>query len=240
MKSWTRLTKPATLPSKLSTTPLLVNSSFSAPWWWQTFLTQNLELDTLSEESYKDSTLIMQLLRDNLVSAWILLELECQEDEIKLTQFLLRLSGLRPKPSQLLLRLALHLLRQRRPRLHQRRLRQMLNRWLILALMFGTSGTSDKGWDGLLACLAADETKIGWAWEESFLEVDSKNLPLDSNAPDCTYPFPIITAVYVSQDISISSVLPYQAQHVMLWLMRFSYCGSLSGFVLRWLSVSVY
>lgn len=28
-----------------------------------------LELDTLSEESYKDSTLIMQLLRDNLVSA---------------------------------------------------------------------------------------------------------------------------------------------------------------------------
>jgi hypothetical protein len=25
------------------------------------------ELDTLSEESYKDSTLIMQLLRDNLV-----------------------------------------------------------------------------------------------------------------------------------------------------------------------------
>lgn len=29
---------------------------------------RNLELDTLSEESYKDSTLIMQLLRDNLVS----------------------------------------------------------------------------------------------------------------------------------------------------------------------------
>ena len=28
----------------------------------------HLELDTLSEESYKDSTLIMQLLRDNLVS----------------------------------------------------------------------------------------------------------------------------------------------------------------------------
>lgn len=27
-----------------------------------------VELDTLSEESYKDSTLIMQLLRDNLVS----------------------------------------------------------------------------------------------------------------------------------------------------------------------------
>lgn len=28
------------------------------------------ELDTLSEESYKDSTLIMQLLRDNLVSTF--------------------------------------------------------------------------------------------------------------------------------------------------------------------------
>lgn len=27
-----------------------------------------VELDTLSEESYKDSTLIMQLLRDNLVT----------------------------------------------------------------------------------------------------------------------------------------------------------------------------
>lgn len=30
-------------------------------------LTIFVELDTLSEESYKDSTLIMQLLRDNLV-----------------------------------------------------------------------------------------------------------------------------------------------------------------------------
>lgn len=30
-------------------------------------LTAHTELDTLSEESYKDSTLIMQLLRDNLV-----------------------------------------------------------------------------------------------------------------------------------------------------------------------------
>ena len=32
------------------------------------FLPSFVELDTLSEESYKDSTLIMQLLRDNLVS----------------------------------------------------------------------------------------------------------------------------------------------------------------------------
>lgn len=32
------------------------------------FADKCIELDTLSEESYKDSTLIMQLLRDNLVS----------------------------------------------------------------------------------------------------------------------------------------------------------------------------
>jgi len=32
--------------------------------------TYSAELDTLSEESYKDSTLIMQLLRDNLVSTY--------------------------------------------------------------------------------------------------------------------------------------------------------------------------
>jgi hypothetical protein len=102
----------------------------------------------------------MQLLRDNLVSAGIQFEPEYQKYGIELTYFLLRLSGLRPKLSQLL-KPALHLLRQRRSRLHQRRLRQMLNRRLILALMLGTPGTSDKGWDGLLACLAADETKIG-------------------------------------------------------------------------------
>ena len=37
----------------------------------------SIELDTLSEESYKDSTLIMQLLRDNLVSVhcWLLYHL---------------------------------------------------------------------------------------------------------------------------------------------------------------------
>ena len=33
-------------------------------------LTPRAELDTLSEDSYKDSTLIMQLLRDNLVGAY--------------------------------------------------------------------------------------------------------------------------------------------------------------------------
>ncbi len=34
-------------------------------------LTFESELDTLSEESYKDSTLIMQLLRDNLVRRFL-------------------------------------------------------------------------------------------------------------------------------------------------------------------------
>jgi len=33
---------------------------------WQAFDEAIAELDTLDEESYKDSTLIMQLLRDNL------------------------------------------------------------------------------------------------------------------------------------------------------------------------------
>jgi len=36
---------------------------------WRSDADNRTELDTLSEESYKDSTLIMQLLRDNLVSA---------------------------------------------------------------------------------------------------------------------------------------------------------------------------
>lgn len=35
------------------------------------------ELDTLSEESYKDSTLIMQLLRDNLVSRLTSFGIDC-------------------------------------------------------------------------------------------------------------------------------------------------------------------
>ena len=58
------LIRPAISPSKLSTMLSLVCY----------FIlvgkqdTDNIsELDTLSEESYKDSTLIMQLLRDNLV-----------------------------------------------------------------------------------------------------------------------------------------------------------------------------
>lgn len=34
--------------------------------YWQAFDDAIAELDTLNEDSYKDSTLIMQLLRDNL------------------------------------------------------------------------------------------------------------------------------------------------------------------------------
>lgn len=50
-------------------TPLLVSHLRVAAELVAVFLTAFVaELDTLSEESYKDSTLIMQLLRDNLVS----------------------------------------------------------------------------------------------------------------------------------------------------------------------------
>jgi len=45
--------------------PLQVRTKTSKIKHWK--LISVLELDTLSEESYKDSTLIMQLLRDNLV-----------------------------------------------------------------------------------------------------------------------------------------------------------------------------
>lgn len=44
--------------------PSLVRITYS---FLQLDADEQLELDTLSEESYKDSTLIMQLLRDNLV-----------------------------------------------------------------------------------------------------------------------------------------------------------------------------
>ena len=41
------------------------------------------ELDTLSEESYKDSTLIMQLLRDNLTLWTSDLQEDAGEDQVK-------------------------------------------------------------------------------------------------------------------------------------------------------------
>jgi 14-3-3 protein epsilon len=54
-------------------TPLPVSFFLRTAFWLGLSISANLaltsstELDTLSEESYKDSTLIMQLLRDNLV-----------------------------------------------------------------------------------------------------------------------------------------------------------------------------
>lgn len=53
------------------------------------------ELDTLSEESYKDSTLIMQLLRDNLVSSRLTMVWMCLAN-----LFTRRLSGPRRRPSR--------------------------------------------------------------------------------------------------------------------------------------------
>jgi len=65
----TPLTVPATWPSRRSMTPLVsifFHICFFALLISFLFLFCAAELDTLSEESYKDSTLIMQLLRDNL------------------------------------------------------------------------------------------------------------------------------------------------------------------------------
>lgn len=61
----------------------------------------SIELDTLSEESYKDSTLIMQLLRDNLVSVhcWLLGSLILTRN---------RPSGLRLKPNRVAVKVLLH------------------------------------------------------------------------------------------------------------------------------------
>ena len=66
----------------------------------------SIELDTLSEESYKDSTLIMQLLRDNLVSVHCRLL-----GSLTLTRG--RPSGLPLKPSRVAVKVLLH---QRNPK----------------------------------------------------------------------------------------------------------------------------
>lgn len=65
--------KRAILPSKHSMTPLLVSCARDRPLLYL-LITVRLELDTLSEDSYKDSTLIMQLLRDNLVHIPLILQ----------------------------------------------------------------------------------------------------------------------------------------------------------------------
>ena len=59
-------TKRAILQNRPLTMPLLVCCFIPS---FLQYTDMYSELDTLSEESYKDSTLIMQLLRDNLVSA---------------------------------------------------------------------------------------------------------------------------------------------------------------------------
>ena len=77
------------------------------------------ELDTLSEESYKDSTLIMQLLRDNLVGQ------KTTPHCVHIAD-VFRLSGLPPRPSPLPMHLLLSL-PPRHPRLrHLLRLRHKL------------------------------------------------------------------------------------------------------------------
>ena len=69
MKSWTPPTEPVTSPSRCVCPSLFaVRTGFllTGFGWRKAFDDAIAELDTLSEESYKDSTLIMQLLRDNL------------------------------------------------------------------------------------------------------------------------------------------------------------------------------
>jgi hypothetical protein len=75
--------------------PLPVSRARHLQFLSMTLTTCLIELDTLSEESYKDSTLIMQLLRDNLVS----LGLSTLLQPGAITNAAHRLSGLPPRPS---------------------------------------------------------------------------------------------------------------------------------------------
>lgn len=95
------------------------------------------ELDTLSEESYKDSTLIMQLLRDNLVS--FVVHVVCMYAH---SDFSSRPFGLLPRPSHKVR--AEHLLPSRKrlnplPHLHPKRRRQQTRRrsWIREGMTVG-------------------------------------------------------------------------------------------------------
>lgn len=70
-------TRSSTPPTRLATSPSLLSMMLlpvceaRIVGYNTRLLTFESELDTLSEESYKDSTLIMQLLRDNLVRRFL-------------------------------------------------------------------------------------------------------------------------------------------------------------------------
>lgn len=98
MRSSTPPIRLATWPSRLSMMllPVRCDSDDSLLEWNLT--KEFAELDTLSEESYKDSTLIMQLLRDNLVSWAYFWRPRISANPYR------RLSGPRLRRSRLLLR----------------------------------------------------------------------------------------------------------------------------------------
>ena len=118
------------------------------------------ELDTLSEESYKDSTLIMQLLRDNLVRALCIWGL-CM---MHVLTFACRPSGLRPRPSPLPLRPTptLPLLRSRSRRRLRRSPRPSKRRPVPGLLIVITPGLLGKslGGNGVFGARTGDPTYL--------------------------------------------------------------------------------
>lgn len=110
-------------------------------------LTRTIELDTLSEESYKDSTLIMQLLRDNLVG---LLTSYCLSHS--LTD--IRLYGHHLRPSQAVAKAVPRQQRAKRPatqplQLHplsQKRLRSRCSSHHTSSRLYSREARKVEGW----------------------------------------------------------------------------------------------